>query len=469
MLGDGIKESLQRTLGDHLEATDGKYATSKHPDWIKATALQLIGHNNKAEEPFAFAKFLKKFFPSLKLQTLAGLTLSKMNGTFARAQSPAKTKKGGESRTPRPAGAAVVAPPALLEAVRVLTSTGKSKASKRDSLIPALRLRASSDIDASRKLQVKKKQDEIDQRQAKKARDAEGRNVASEVELVVSVDALAQLLSSKRSDSARVHYLLEQVAARVKGRNFSYLDKETRFLTTHLKIPTLKTTAEEPGVGNHLKYMHELVGAAIVYDATRGRYAPAALAVASAQAPTVARQLPVIDKRFLCSTVQALFEAEKQEAASLMMQSDDSKLLEYEEKYVGKYLFDEDDGKANIVLKISVISKNKNQRTKEIWEVTCAEVDREGAVLASCKVPGTDIVLDKKLVGFGLEDSDGGRYVAIKDMMRHHAEWLLPPPQQTKKARVKSIFGFGRCPRPSAGGTGRPSRLNCGVIRLCLG
>ncbi len=104
------------------------------------------------------------FFPSLKLQTLAGLTHSKMNGTFESAQSPVKTKKGGESRTPRPAGAAVVAPPALLEAVRVLTSIGKSKASKRDQLIPAFRLSASNDIDASRKVQVKKKQDDIDQR-----------------------------------------------------------------------------------------------------------------------------------------------------------------------------------------------------------------------------------------------------------------------------------------------------------------
>ncbi len=192
-------------------------------------------------------------------------------------------------------------------------------------------------------------------------------------------------------------------------------------------------------MGNHLKYMHELVGAAIVY-ATRGRYAPAALAVASAQAPTAARQLPVIYERFLCSTVQALLEAETQEAASLRMQSDDSKLLEYEEKYVGKNLFDEDDGKAYIVLKNSVISKNKYQRTKEIWEVHVrlfcqflAEVDREGAVLASCKVPGTCIVLDRKLVGFGLEDSDGGRYVAIEDMMCHHAAWLLPPPQKEKK------------------------------------
>jgi hypothetical protein len=97
--------------------------------------------------------------------------------------------------------------------VRVLTYTAKNKASKRDSLIPALCLRASNDIDASRKLKVKKKQDEIDQLQAKKARDADGRNVASEVELVVSVDAMTQSLSSKRSDSARVQYLLEQVAA----------------------------------------------------------------------------------------------------------------------------------------------------------------------------------------------------------------------------------------------------------------
>ena len=109
--------------------------------------------------------------------------------------------------------------------MRVLTSSGKSRESKRRSLVPALRVSARNDIDASRKLQVKKKQDDIDQRQAKKARDAEGRNVASEMMHVVSVGAMMQLLASKRSDSARVQYLLGQVAARVKGiRSFSYTD-----------------------------------------------------------------------------------------------------------------------------------------------------------------------------------------------------------------------------------------------------
>ncbi len=100
-----------------------------------------------------------------------------------------------------------------------------------------------------------------------------------------------------------------------------------------------------------------------------------------------------------------------------------------------------------------MISKNKNQRTKEIWAITCAEFDRKGAVLESCKVLVTDIVLDRKLVGFGLEESDGGRYLAIEDMMRQHAAWLLPPPQK-KRSLGKVDFWIWQMPPAFGGGHG---------------
>ena len=46
LFGEGIHESLKRTMGDYLEATGDSMAESKLQPWMKARAVQLISHNN---------------------------------------------------------------------------------------------------------------------------------------------------------------------------------------------------------------------------------------------------------------------------------------------------------------------------------------------------------------------------------------------------------------------------------------
>ena len=46
LFGEGIHESLKRTMGDYLEATGDSMAESKLEPWVKARAVQLISHNN---------------------------------------------------------------------------------------------------------------------------------------------------------------------------------------------------------------------------------------------------------------------------------------------------------------------------------------------------------------------------------------------------------------------------------------
>jgi hypothetical protein len=65
MFGEGIHESLTRTMGKYLEATGGAKSKSKPSTWELEDAECLIAHNNAAERPFAIVKGLMKMFPSL--------------------------------------------------------------------------------------------------------------------------------------------------------------------------------------------------------------------------------------------------------------------------------------------------------------------------------------------------------------------------------------------------------------------
>ena len=65
LFGEGTHESLQRTMGHYLEATDGKCAESKLEQWEKDRAEGLLCHNNATERPFGVMKWLKKMCPSM--------------------------------------------------------------------------------------------------------------------------------------------------------------------------------------------------------------------------------------------------------------------------------------------------------------------------------------------------------------------------------------------------------------------
>jgi len=82
LFGNGIKESLFRTMGDYLEATNGKFARSKLPEYVVEDSHDLYNHNNNAERPFAVMKAFQKQYPSMSVSMLGAMTHARMSGVF---------------------------------------------------------------------------------------------------------------------------------------------------------------------------------------------------------------------------------------------------------------------------------------------------------------------------------------------------------------------------------------------------
>ena len=78
LFGEGITESLTRTMGDYLEATNGKLRNSTLSVEEAAKAESMLCHNNHAERPFAVIKALAKQYPSMSLRHLASVANSKV-------------------------------------------------------------------------------------------------------------------------------------------------------------------------------------------------------------------------------------------------------------------------------------------------------------------------------------------------------------------------------------------------------
>jgi hypothetical protein len=82
LFGNGIKESLTRIMSDYLEATEGKQARSKLPEWAVEESKPLHCHNNNAERPFGVMKAFQKQHPSMSVSVLGAMTHAGMSGVF---------------------------------------------------------------------------------------------------------------------------------------------------------------------------------------------------------------------------------------------------------------------------------------------------------------------------------------------------------------------------------------------------
>ena len=63
LFGEGMQESLTRTMGEYLEATGGLLANSNKSEWEKQIASRMIGTNNPAESPFAPVRAFLHMYP----------------------------------------------------------------------------------------------------------------------------------------------------------------------------------------------------------------------------------------------------------------------------------------------------------------------------------------------------------------------------------------------------------------------
>ena len=63
LFGEGIHESLTRTMGAYLEATAGTLSNGNKSAWEKEIASRMIGTNNPAESPFATVRAFLHIYP----------------------------------------------------------------------------------------------------------------------------------------------------------------------------------------------------------------------------------------------------------------------------------------------------------------------------------------------------------------------------------------------------------------------
>jgi hypothetical protein len=119
LFGQGIKTSLERTMGKYLENTGGIYRNSIREEWELEKVSKLLAHNNAAERPFAVVKAYLNCFPTMKLSTLANYSLAMTNGSHQAAGTQGKTAKTKLRPTKVP-GIAVSSPYVMRTAVTKL-------------------------------------------------------------------------------------------------------------------------------------------------------------------------------------------------------------------------------------------------------------------------------------------------------------------------------------------------------------
>ena len=348
LFGEGIHESLKRTMGEYLEATGGSMAESKLEPWVKARAVQLIAHNNHAERPFAVTKLFDHWFPSMSFGNKAGLSHARCNGTFKPATAKAKKKI---APTAPKVGAAIAADPCLQRAVSEVCSVRRRKIDGR--MVPAgvvsrlVREHRAADGADSAEMRKKKTAKKFEENKQMIIRKAQKKDAASEVVLVESEGRLDELLEGKSGKGAALDFLSKQYNARIVGKCYIYsmeaIPAQYRGKNKDSKTG-IKKLRKSPDSGDAVAYLTSLVKLMIKEDTRLARYdaTGAAAATDDTSYKTLARQLPVISEEYTSSMSKKLKGKERDEAASLWDIEDDAYLTELTEKYTDQIFYDEE-------------------------------------------------------------------------------------------------------------------------------
>jgi hypothetical protein len=214
LAGEGIQESLTRTMGDYLDATKGAKANSQHSEKDEARTSTYICTNNPAERPFAVIKALAHQCPSMSLINLSHVAHARVNGTFRMADTGGKTAKtkGRQSK----AGVGLTADKRLRAAVARLCcvrkkSEGAATKLKRADYVKDLE-ESAEERAVNRKANLKEKARLMKNR-------AETANVASQAALVATEEELQNEIKSRSTKKSMKVFLTLEIDARVGGRN----------------------------------------------------------------------------------------------------------------------------------------------------------------------------------------------------------------------------------------------------------
>ena len=284
---------------------------------------------------------------------------------------------------------------------------------------------------------------------------------AHSIELIVSVRDLRAHLAAKTGKGARMALLSQQYDARVSGRAtlFSYsqaaIGMEYRIMSQRAKPLKKSPSDEEDG----LAYLTRLLELMITDDVKEGRYDAGRLQEAQAAEVIIARELPVISEEHTSAYSKMLKKKAKEEAAALMDVEDDPVLVRLMDEYVGKVLFDEDDGETYLVRAVQYGERG----SLKYYEATCVRVEQgesgSWSVPSSSFVAGSEVLKDDLLVGYALMDltePDAPVLLsAVGEMISAHSA------RETEASKEKGASKK----RQNSGGkkAGKPKKLRAGL------
>ena len=227
LFGEGIKESLTRTMGDYLEGLGGALANNQKTQLEKDVASRMVCTNNLAEGPFATVRAFLHMYPSMTLKTVAGLSGAMVNGTH-RAWGAKKNASAGIAITaPGPLRAAIT----KLCSVRVyrgdtmypLTKKQSDRIGSMGAITLYLRGVHEADRVAAAANRRANKQYKLDESARLQADRMANFDKASETQLAMTTQSLAdEILSFGNSKGALLLYLKEQFSARLLLRDGNY-------------------------------------------------------------------------------------------------------------------------------------------------------------------------------------------------------------------------------------------------------
>ena len=392
LFGQGIHESLARTCSDYLEEHDGKFANSKLSEKAVERTAPLVCHNNHAERPFAVIKSMAKLYPSMRLDALTHLARARLNGTF---------KVVGKGPTAL-FGACVLAPP---EVQKVMSELCSVRSCSLGAVVKLKRADRNNDWKDGTEMRKKKRADKKTKEERLLLKRAAAANDAQEAELLETPAAVVLELRSLDTMKSKMALLTHEFDSRVnRGREYpmSLIGMESRLSSKGFKLR--KTPMEsKPTSTRKFEYMKELVLAMVGHDHAVGRVN--AVGVVEFKGPRIN---PVISARSTSAACITLKEEYQQSQIEAARPVDDPLLLELEEKYLGKILYDNDGKNMTFGGK-----KKKHKLTYRIakvqwgdiggppyYEATCVPVEKGTTgtweIAAECRVDGSDTVYARK-------------------------------------------------------------------------
>ena len=440
LFGEAVHESLTRTMGDYLEATNGAKTNASFEDWELQRATKLKATNNDAERPFAVIKALWKQFPSMRLHNLTYLANAKVNGTF---------QEGGVYANCHPKVKAAL--PKLC-CVRRKTPGAITKM-RREHLIEDKR-KMSSQI----KFHEKEKQETSERLLAVRAAK---KDAAFETELVASLSTFNLQLRSHTTKGAQLQFLKKEFIGRT-GRfgndyNQNVIGNVYRQKNRDPKgYPKLKMSPTPPDTRDQQIYLRDLLRLMVSEDQARN-----CTALSDRDEIMVEREVPMISVANTSAhsvNVKAENKVRLYEAAK---PKDDPVLLELERKYPKGTLLYEFDAKKSkrktyVVVEIASDNKGVPKGPGYYWEATCveAQLHEDGswapAVTAYIHGEGDEKILDPaQLQGFELvcvrnpnQPNPHALYFDeyIEAHIKREKERLsscLPPPPKRVKLKVR--------------------------------